>query len=356
MRKMKTYTPKEELRRVLNGENIGYFPRTIVNWVPVAEVMRSIGQTSLWEVFYIPEAMAKLALATHEVCKWNGIQIGWASTIEMEAMGCEIEMKKTGIGNFPKLVSSPFKESLDIHFNENEVLNSNIFNVMFEATRLVKKSIVEKYDDGIPIYASVIAPLTVASYMTDINKILKFIIKDPERVKDLLDVVSDINILYAEKMLEAGAEFLHISDPVAQGLKSEQFENIVLPSLKKIRNSFQDVKIILHICGKTGNILEHLPETGFDGFSFDYPSTYYEQVKEVIGDSMAIIGSVPTITHMLEGSKKDMFESSIGFITKGVDILSGSCCPPLDTPKENLRAMAEAIENWNRKKYGMTFE
>jgi [methyl-Co(III) methanol-specific corrinoid protein]:coenzyme M methyltransferase len=353
---MKTYTPKEELKKVLNGENIGYFPRTIVNWVPVAEVMQSIGQTSLWEVFYVPEAMAKLALATHEVCKWNGIQIGWASTIEMEAMGCKIEMKKTGIGNFPKLADSPFNESLNIHFDENEVVNSHIFNVMFEATRLVKKSIVEKYNDSIPIYASVIAPLTVASYMTDMNKILKFIIKDPERVKSILDVVSDVNILYAEQMLEAGAEFLHISDPVAQGLKSNQFENIVLPSLQKIRKRFQDVKIILHICGKTGNILEPLVETGFDGFSFDYPPISFEQVKEVIGDSMAIIGSVPTITHMLEGSKKNMFESSTDFISKGVDILSGSCCPPLDSPKENLRAMADAIKNWNKEKYGVTFE
>lgn len=351
---MKTYSPKEELIKVLNKEDIGYFPRTIVNWVPVAEVMESIGQTSLWDVFYVPEEMAKLAIATHEVCKWNGIQIGWASTIEMEAMGCEICMQKDGIGDFPKLKNTPFEDVDDIRFTK-DIINSKIFNIMFEAARIVKKIIIEKYDDSIPIYASLIGPLTIASYITDMSKMLKLLIKDPGKAKKALDVISDLNILYADQMLKNGADLLHLSDPVAQGLNEEQFRMVLLPIYKKIINTFKNVKIICHICGKTGKILKPLKEAGFHGFSFDYPPTSFENVKGIIGDEMAVIGSVPTVTHMLEGPKDNVYNISLEFIEKGVDILSGSCCPPLRTPLANLKAMAEAIEHWNKEKYGLTF-
>ena len=353
---MEKYSPKEEIISVLNKEDIGYFPRTIVNWVPVIDVMKAIGQSSLWNVFYVPEAMAELALATHEICRWKGIQIGWASTIEMEAMGCKIKMDKTGIGDFPKLEYSPFNETMEIEIDKNEVLHSEIFNVMFKATSLVKKVIKEKYSDGIPIYASVIAPFTIASYAIDMNKFFKLVLKAPDKVRKILDEIADVNILYAEEMLQNGADFLHISDPVAQGLNEVQFRDVLLPSLKKIRDKFPDVKIIFHVCGKTGNILRPIVETGFDGFSFDYPPITYEEVKEGIGDEMAIIGSVPTITHMLEGSRDQVIDSSLDFINKGVDILSGSCCPPPGAPLENLTGMAEAIEKWNREKYSLIFE
>jgi len=351
---MKTYSPKEELIKVLNKEDIGYFPRTITNWVPVAEVMKLIGQSSLWDVFYLPEEMARLSIAIHEVCKWNSMGIGWAATIEMEAMGCEINIEKDGIKSFPALKKSFLDDPLDFKFEKN-IINSRIFNIMFEATRIVKKVVVEKYNDGIPILASVIGPLTITGYMMDMEKMFRLLIKDPKKIKYALEVTSDLNILYAREMLKNGADVLHLADPVAHGLNDDLFREFLLPVYKKFCNSFKDVKIICHICGKTGKILEALKESGVHGFSFDYPLTSLEEVKETIGDTMSVVGSVPTISHMLEGTREDVFNSSLEFIEKGVDILSGSCCPPLETSLTNVKAMAEAIEYWNKEKYGLTF-
>ena len=351
---MKKYTPKEELFKVLNKEDIGYFPRAITNWVPVSEVMKSIGQASLWDVFYKPEEMARLSIAIHEVCNWNSMGIGWAATNEMQALGCEISIGKDGIKSFPVLKNSIFDDPDDIKFKKN-IINSEIFKVLFEATRVVKQVVKEKYNDGIPIFASVIGPLTITGYMIGMDRFFKLFIKNPKKVKYAFDVISDLNVLYANEILNNGADIIHFADPVAQGLNDKLFREFLIPGYQKISNSFKDVKIICHICGKTDRILEALKESGFHGFSFDYPYTSFERVSEIIGKDMAVVGSVPTITHMLEGTREDVFNNSLEFIKKGVDILSGSCCPPLETPLDNLRAMADAIEYWNKKEYGLTF-
>ena len=112
-------------------------------------------------------------------------------------------------------------------------MNSRIFNIMFEATRIVKQVVIEKYNDSIPIFASVIGPLTIASYMIDMSKMFKLFIKNPKKVKYALDVISDLNILYAREMLKNGADLIHFADPSAQGLNGKLFREFILPIWKR---------------------------------------------------------------------------------------------------------------------------
>jgi uroporphyrinogen-III decarboxylase len=62
---------------------------------------------------------------------------------------------------------------------------------------------------------------------------------------------------------------------------------------------------------------------------------------------MKLIGSVPTITHLLDGTRDEVFSLSLSMIESGVHLLAPSCFTPPESPIENVRAMLEAIDHWN---------
>lgn len=349
---MKTYSPKEELIRVLNGKKINYFPRGIPVFGPVVDMMKATG-AYFPDANYIAEPMAKLAIAAHELGGWNAIMMPWASTIEMEALGCEVTIKKDNIADYPLWKKSVFKDAYDVKFGK-DILKKGSFPAILKATKIVRDFIERKYNGDIPIISMFQGPFTIASYSIGFNKMFKYMIKDIKRAQKALDVISDLNILYANEMLKCGGDLVLLSDPVAEGLGSHEFKNTLLPVFKKITNAIKESKMI-HICGKTSRIIKHLPESGFYGYSFDYPKLSIEFVKQSVGAKMKVIGSVPTITHLLDGTKEDVFKSSLYMIENGVDILAPSCGLPQYTPLQNVKAMAEAIEYWNKKRYGITF-
>ena len=79
----------------------------------------------------------------------------------------------------------------------------------------------------------------------------------------------------------------------------------------------------------------------------DYPGVTLEQLREAVGDRIRLIGSVPTVTHLLEGTREDIMAISLDMMRRGTDMLSPSCGLPQYTSLENVRAIAEAIEKWN---------
>lgn len=340
------YSPKEELKIILNGQNLGYFPRSIPVFGPVVDLMKITG-AFFPEANYEAKPMAKLALAAHELADWNAIMMPWASTIEMEALGCKVNIKNN-IEDYPQF-EKPVFEDIDRITFKNNILGKGSFPAIFEAIAIVRDKIVKKHNDAIPVICMFQGPFTIASYSIGFEKMFKYMIKDNKKAAKALDTISDLCITYAIKMLKSGGDFVLMSDPVSEGLGNNEFGEIMLPVLKKITANININKMI-HICGKTNRILEHLSETGFDGYSFDYPKIQIDFLRQTVKNKMKIIGSVPTVTHLLEGSYSDVFDMSLFMIKSGVDILAPSCGLSTLTPIENIKAMSAAIKYWNESK------
>jgi MtaA/CmuA family methyltransferase len=343
-KKMVRLTPKEELLKILRGEEIGSFPRCIPLFTPVVDMMK---ETNAFfpAANYEAEPMARLSLAAHELGRWNATMLPWASTVEMEALGCEVLNREDDIAGYPQFKRRAFEEAYDVTFG-GDILEKGSFPAVFEATSIVRERVEAKYRGEIPIVSMFQGPFTIASYAIGVNDMYRHMIRDVKRARKVLDVVSDLNILYGRRMLESGGDVIVMSDPAAEGLTGEQFGEILLPVYQKIARGIQGEKFI-HICGRTSKIAGHLPDSGFHGFSFDYPGVEVEKVREKVGERMALIGSVPTVSHLLEGSRQDVVDISLDMIRRGTDILSPSCGLPQYTPLENVCALADAIEQWN---------
>jgi len=349
---MKIFSPKEELLKLLNGEKIEYFPRSIPLYSPIVDIMKETG-AFFPAGNYEAEQMAKLAMGAHELGGWNSLMLPWASTVEMEALGCEVTIKDKDIAGYPQLKRPAFKDAYDAKFGR-DILKKASFPAVFEATKIVRDLIEKKYGGEIPVVSLTQGPFTIAANVIGILDMFKHVIKDRKRARFVLEVVSDLNILYANKMLECGGDLVLIGDAVAQGLSKEQFDDILLPIYQKISKEVK-AGIILHICGKTSRIVSCIPDTGFEAFSFDYPYIKLEELKE-LGKKVKLVGSVPTITHLLEGSVKDVKEVTTLMIENGIDILSPSCGLPQYSPLANIKAMADTIKDWNRTKFGLEFD
>lgn len=346
-KKINTLSPKEEIIAVLSGEDIGYFPRSIPVFTPVVDMMNVVN-AYFPSANYTGEEMANLAVCSHSLAKWHSTMIPWASTVEMEALGCEVINKEDDIAGYPQCKKKAFDEPYDVVIPE-DILEKGSFPAVFEATRIVRKKLDDDYTETIPIVSMFQGPFTIASYIIGVNEMFKLTLKDKERAAFVLDKVADLLIMYGSEMLKNGGDLINMADPVAEGLMPRVFTNLVVPVYRKITEGIKGEKMI-HVCGRTQKIAPLLPETGFNAFSFDYPAIEVKYLKEALGDKMKLVGSVPTVTHFLEGKPQDVIDMSHWMIESGVDILSPSCGLPQYSPLENVKAMADAIEIWNKKK------
>jgi [methyl-Co(III) methanol-specific corrinoid protein]:coenzyme M methyltransferase len=342
---MGEYTPKEELLMTLNGERIGRFPRSVPVFTPVVDMMKATG-AFFPEANYQAAQMARLALAAHELGNWNSVMLPWASTVEMEALGCEVVNKEDDIASYPQLKKRAFDDAYKVTFGD-DILGRGSLPAVFEATRVVRETVEERYHGIIPIVSMFQGPFTIGGYAIGVDDMFKHTIRDVARARNVLDVVSDLCILYGNKMLECGGDVILMSDPAAEGLTGEQFRSILLPVYKKIAAAVRSKKMV-HICGRTVRIASYLAESGFDGFSFDSSGVSLEALREKTAGKIRLVGSVPTVTHLFEGTKDEVMNVSLEMIRGGVDILSPSCGLPPQTPLENVKAIPEAIERWNR--------
>jgi [methyl-Co(III) methanol-specific corrinoid protein]:coenzyme M methyltransferase len=342
---VKTCSPKDELLRVLSGEELGYFPRAIPLFSPIVEMMNKTG--SFFPAGnYEAEPMAKLALAAHELGDWHSTMLPWPSTVESEAMGCRVLSKTGDIAAYPQVKERAFPDAYDVTLPD-DILTRGSFPSVFGAFEIVKETMEEKYNGELPIVALTQGPFTIAGNIIGVNDMFKNVIRDVKRARCVLEVTSDLNILYANRMLELGGDVVFLADPSAQGLTATQFESLLVPVYRKISYGV-NAPVILHICGRTAKIARHLTETGFQGFSFDYPSTNIVELREAVGHRIKLVGSVPTLSHLLNGTQEEVIEKTIYQIEEGVDIQSPSCGLPPFSPLANIRAIEEGILRYNR--------
>jgi MtaA/CmuA family methyltransferase len=286
--------------------------------------------------------MGELSSACQEILGLNAVNAPFDMTVEAEALGCET-VWKAGRTSTPQIKEKAADDPGLLEF-DGDVLRRGRFPVVLEALAMLRA----RYAERIPVVSFAEGPFTLSCLVAGLNRMYRSVLKDPEKAAFVIDRMSELLILYVERQLDAGADAAIVLDPNVAGLTSNQFRNFVLPAYKKITSRIPN-SLILHICGDTTKILDSVPESGFAAYSFEHPAVKLADVINHLGGKMRIVGSVPTVTHLLNGSKDDVITLSLKMLEEGVDLLAPSCFTPPDTPLENARAMREAIDIWNGK-------
>ncbi|MFH1933392.1 MAG: MtaA/CmuA family methyltransferase [Pseudomonadota bacterium] len=287
-----------------------------------------------------PQSMARLSSFAFTSIGFQGIRIPFDLCVEAEAFGCKL---RNGGKDAPPSVTKEAFEEKDAFMVPEDIFQKGRFQVVFEAIRILK----DKFGDDVTIYTGIVGPLTLIGALYDATTVMRWAIKDPQRMDDNLERAAGFLSEYADRLFDAGGDVLSILDPTASGdlLSRKYFEKYVMPAYQRMREKIQG-PISLHICGNTEGFLALLPETGFEAFSFEGPKVSVQTARQKMGDSMLLVGNIPTYDTLLFGTPERVREESLNALGDGLDLLAPACGVPIQTPTENLKAMVRAVEEF----------
>lgn len=342
--KKEEMSPKERMIAFSKGEEIDRvicIPDMGVTMVPFIGVKAS-------EYYHSAELMANLEIALFRRLRHDGVGISTSLRGVAEAMGAKVGYPDYGISYLlePAIKSPDEISKLKV---VDPTKDGNL-PTLIEAIRLTRDALVNEVD----VSASMSGPFSVAASVVGTERLLRWMIKCPEKVHELMDIIAESNNRYIEEVAKLGVS-IGFADPVSSTslISPKQFREFSLPALQKNVNKIKEKtgsSPSIHICGKSRAIWEDVVGTGISNFSIDNVESLLE-AKEVMGDKVIITGNVPPVETVYAGTKDDIFKAVRQCIKDGHDskkgyVLTTGCQIPMNTPIEKVEMFMEAAKEY----------
>jgi len=308
-----------------------------VIWVPTVgvtvEAMKQVDAG--WPASHgEPKKLARAAASTYELTGVPCCTGPFCLTLEGEALGCPLDKGS-------EMTQPQIMEHLELGFDEFELpgdfLERGRIPAVLEAISLLAGS----QRDLQPVNMKVTGPFTIACAVFGAERVLLATLEEPEAVKRVLELMTEVGIKLSRAAIQAGADTITISDPVASGdlLSGDQYAEFARPYEAKVFASIKDVPTALHICGYTRDLMPHIASTGTLSFSFE-EKVEVKDAKGILGQEVRAIGNVAPVRALLNGGPQDVLREANKCFDDGIDLLSSGCAVPPLTKLDNLRAMA----------------
>lgn len=292
--------------------------------------------------------MADTAASTYRLFGFECGVVPVDLCVEAEALGCVINVYPHAEG----ILYPTIKEKL-IH-NEDEMdvkipadlATRGRVPLLGEAIRLLKADI----GNEVAIGSYVLGPFTLAGQIMELNDLLKLSFKKPDKVAKLLDMMADAIIVVAKEYEKAGVDYLTVREMGATSdvLSPRVFKNLILPPLQKI---MKEIKIysVLHICGKTNDIVPSMVEAGPTAISVEQKNDVAETRKK-LGNEALIFGNYDPYNVLVAGTPQLVRETIKKCIDDGVSAVWPGCDIWPTVPGENILAMMDEVNKYGGKK------
>jgi uroporphyrinogen decarboxylase len=268
----------------------------------------------------------------------------WCTPAVDEAIGARLDLPEDD----PPWVPTPFLEEKEDIRKLNLNVNPEKDGRMPFLLSIVR-GLKEKLGPNIPIVAWVSPPFRTACMLRGTTNLYLDMLLDPDFVKKLVEAVLRPCTEYGKALIEAGADIIATSNPVANYdcIRLPHYKEFSHPFTKRMFESLKEygnVKILYHTCGNWDDRYDLVIDEGVDILHVDKVDIAF--FKEKWGEMITIMGNVKSVETMLQGTPEQVEKESIACIEKasrgGGFILSADCTLPRDTSKENLEAMVKA--------------
>jgi [methyl-Co(III) methanol-specific corrinoid protein]:coenzyme M methyltransferase len=191
-------------------------------------------------------------------------------------------------------------------------------------------------------------PFTIAGQTMELNDLLKLCLKKPEQVDEILGIYAGFVVQFAEVLFKAGADYINIREMGATSdvLRPALFRKLVEPHLKTVfRNT--SGPLILHICGKTNDIMDSMNGCGASALSVDQKNDLL-QTRKAIGNEPVVLGNFDPYNVLVKGGAEDVEKAVHECIAGGVDAVWPGCDIWPSVPKENMETLMRAVKSATR--------
>lgn len=194
------------------------------------------------------DKLFELAVKVQERSIIENLSVPFILTVESEFYGGETEESVTALT--PSVFNYPYKNLNDLqdlkHFDAK---SSGRLPVVIDTLKKLK---VKSEELNLPLIGDLVGPLSLASTLVDVSKILKAMAKRDSQVDDVLEFLCAGSENFASSMLESGVDAIFITDPMstASVMGPKYFEKYTVPYLNRLTEFVHSrgVPVILHLC------------------------------------------------------------------------------------------------------------
>ncbi|NOY53186.1 MAG: MtaA/CmuA family methyltransferase [Deltaproteobacteria bacterium] len=285
--------------------------------------------------------MAETAMTTPRLFGFDACVLPFDLCVEAEAMGARINT----YSNSDDLLYPTIKEKV-IHGEEEMEINLPSDLVTRGRIPLMKEAIGiarETIGETVAIGSYLLGPFTLAGQIMELNDLLKLSFKKPDKVGKLLADLTCVIVAVAKEYEAAGVDYLTVREMGATSdvLSPRVFKSLILPHLKNI---FEQISVpsVLHICGKTNNIVVPMVETGATAISVDQKNDVVDSRKKLGSDAL-IFGNYDPYNVLVSGTPELVKEAMQKCLEDGVSAVWPGCDIWPTVPAENFKAMMETM-------------
>ncbi len=241
---------KDLLLAVLDGEFVDKPPVIIPAGLVSRPMDRVLDEAGLRSdsIHSDSDKLSELATKVQEASAIENLSVPFILTVESEAYGGEVE--ESVASTKPSVFNYPYKNLKDIlDLKPLDIESSGRLPVVIETLRKLKPKSGEL---SLPLIGDLVGPLSLASTLIDVSKILKFMAKRDSQVDDVLDFLCAGSEKFGSAMIDSGVDVIFITDPMStmSVMGPKYFEKYTVPYLNRLTEFIhsRDVPVILHLC------------------------------------------------------------------------------------------------------------
>lgn len=332
---------KERFLNQLAGKDVDMTPVGSTTTYGVVEMMKKCGaERPLADTD--PEAMAKLALAGHEIAGFEWIKaMGWDITPMSEVFGCVLGEPKIDLQYYIK--EHPFAQSLEGLDYPSDFLERGRFPAYKEQFRILK----EKVGDDLVIFGECEGAWTCACNLVGTEQFMKWTFKEADKVQQVLDVTKQAMIDVINFAFDCGADYFCVAEPSSGPalMSPRMWKKFVKPLITDVVSQAKG-PVTLHICANTDLIISMMCETGVAGISIEEKADLKKAVEIAHANDVRVFGNVATATTLFMGSPEDSYQEAIASLENGTDFLTPGCGVAPLSPLENVMQLKKARDDF----------
>jgi len=343
-------TPRERVISAMKLEELDRPPVAIFPQAATVTQMDKLG--AAWpEAHKNAELMAKLGTGQADIFGFECVRAPFCLTAEAERLGCRVQVEKKDAA--PMIKEHPF------HFDPmageygdasaimapEEFLKGGRPAEAIKAIGLMKKSHGANY----AVVAGNTGPFTLAGHMVNTENMVFGMMMCPEEVAKWVAAINPVVGAYSQALADAGADVIQMSEPSGSTdmIAPDMFEDAAGQYLKNSLAAVKGAFPVLHICGDTYPILDHMIATGVKGLSIEEKVDPAKAAAKV-GKRAALVGNVGSVRPLFQGTPEEVRDAAINCAKAGFSVISSGCGIATATPDANMKILADTIKAYKK--------
>jgi len=334
---------KERFMRRLEGKDVDLTPVGSTTTYGVVEMMKQCGAERP-AADTDPALLAKLALAGHEIAGFEWVKaMGWDITPVSEIMGCGLARPKIDLQY--SIAEHPLAQSLDGLRYPDNLFDKGRFPAYKRQFEILK----EQVGDKLVVFGESEGAWTCACNLVGTEQFMKWTIKQPEKVRKVLEVTTQVMLDVINWTFDQGADYYCIAEPSsATALMSPgTWKKFVQPMISEVCQKSKG-PVVLHICGDSDSIVPFMCETGVAGISIEEKADLKKAAEIAHEQGVRVFGNVGTATTLFMGTPEDCYQEAIASLENGTDFLTPGCGIAPRSPLENVKQLKKARDDYFR--------